>query len=52
MGIGLSICKTIIKAHGGDIKAKNLDIGSEFYFDLPAEKEDMSYDAESISSDY
>ena len=23
MGIGLSVCKTIIKAHGGELKAEN-----------------------------
>ena len=40
MGIGLSICKTIVKAHGGDIKAKNYEEGSEFYFYLPKEMEE------------
>lgn len=40
MGIGLSICKTIISAHGGDIKARNHNEGSEFYFYLPKEKEE------------
>ncbi len=45
MGIGLSICKTIIKAHGGDIKARNHSEGSEFFFYLPKEKEDKEYDA-------
>ena len=37
MGIGLSICKTIIVAHGGDIKAANHNNGAEFYFTLPKE---------------
>ena len=32
MGIGLSICKTIIVAHGGDIKATNHNNGAEFLF--------------------
>ncbi len=45
MGIGLSICKTIIKAHGGEINAKNHSDGSEFYFYLPKEKEEDDYDA-------
>ena len=40
MGIGLSICKTIVTAHGGDIMAKNHGDGSEFYFCLPKETEE------------
>lgn len=40
MGIGLSICKTIVSAHGGDIKARNHKEGSEFYFYLPKEEEE------------
>ncbi len=43
MGIGLSICKTIILAHGGEIRALNHTRGAEFYFTLP--KEDKHYDA-------
>lgn len=36
MGIGLSVCKTIVKAHGGKISASNLqDGGAEFSFTLP-----------------
>ncbi len=35
MGIGLSICKTIITAHGGSIAARNHDAGAEFTFTLP-----------------
>lgn len=37
MGIGLSICKTIITAHGGSITAFNHENGAEFYFILPKE---------------
>ena len=37
MGIGLSICKTIITAHKGSIDAKNHEQGAEFYFTLPKE---------------
>ena len=37
MGIGLSICKTIISAHGGTICAVNHEHGAEFYFSLPKE---------------
>ena len=40
MGIGLSICKTIVDAHGGDVKARNHGDGSEFYFCLPKETEE------------
>jgi two-component system sensor histidine kinase KdpD len=36
-GIGLSICKTIILAHDGEIHAINHKDGSEFYFSLPKE---------------
>ena len=35
MGIGLSICKTILTAHGGTINARNHPLGAEFYFTLP-----------------
>ena len=35
MGIGLSICKTIIAAHGGDITATNQEKGITFIFTLP-----------------
>ncbi|WP_310605145.1 sensor histidine kinase [Anaerosporobacter sp.] len=37
MGIGLSICKTIIDAHKGTINAKNCQPGAEFIFTLPKE---------------
>lgn len=38
-GIGLSICKTIITAHGGNIQARNLKKGVAFTFTLPLEEE-------------
>ena len=41
IGIGLSICKTIIQAHGGTITAANHEHGAEFTFILPKEKEDQ-----------
>ena len=41
IGIGLSICKTIIRAHGGTITAANHEHGAEFTFTLPKEKEDQ-----------
>lgn len=37
-GIGLTICKTIILAHGGTIEAKNHKNGAEFLFTLPREE--------------
>lgn len=36
-GIGLSICKTIVLTHGGEIHAKSHSDGTEFYFSLPKE---------------
>ena len=41
IGIGLSICKTIIQAHNGTISASNHSHGAEFTFTLPKEKEDL-----------
>lgn len=38
MGIGLSICKTIITAHDGSINVRNHEHGAEFYFSLPKER--------------
>lgn len=35
MGIGLSICNTIVQAHGGRISAHNHVHGAEFLFTLP-----------------
>lgn len=35
MGIGLSICKTIVMAHGGTLTARNLEQGSAFTITLP-----------------
>ncbi|MCI8784028.1 MAG: DUF4118 domain-containing protein [Dorea sp.] len=35
MGIGLSICRTIVQAHGGTITAHNHENGAEFAFSLP-----------------
>lgn len=39
MGIGLSICKTIISAHNGTIIAANHEKGAEFIFTLPKEEQ-------------
>lgn len=40
MGIGLSLCKTIIVAHGGEIEGKNHEKGAEICFWLPLEGEE------------
>lgn len=39
MGIGLSICKTIILAHNGTITAQNHAQGAVFTFTLPTEQQ-------------
>ena len=41
MGIGLTICKTIVAAHHGTICARNCDRGAEFTFTLPLAKEEV-----------
>ena len=39
MGIGLSVCRAIVRAHGGEIYARNrVGGGAEFRFWLPAEE--------------
>ena len=35
MGIGLSVCAAIIRAHGGTMDARNLSTGAEISFRLP-----------------
>lgn len=42
-GIGLSVCATIIKAHGGDIKAENIKNGGAV-FRFALDTEDENYD--------
>jgi two-component system sensor histidine kinase KdpD len=40
MGIGLSVCNSIVKAHGGTMEARNVPGGgAEFTFRLPLEEE-------------
>ena len=39
MGIGLSVCNTIVKAHGGGMSAENLPRGARLSFTLPLSEE-------------
>ena len=41
LGIGLSLCRSIIAAHGGTIDGENLEQGgAQFSFTLPLEEEE------------
>ena len=40
LGLGLSVCMAIVRAHGGTMEARNLETGAEFSFRLPLLKED------------
>ena len=42
IGLGLSVCLAIVRAHGGSMSARNLSGGAEFTFRLPLSKEDVS----------
>jgi two-component system sensor histidine kinase KdpD len=38
MGIGLSVCQTVVRAHGGRIRGENTGHGARFTAELPLEK--------------
>ena len=40
MGLGLSVCSAVVKAHGGHLSARNTGDGAEFTFCLPLSKEE------------
>ena len=40
MGLGLSVCLAIVRAHGGTMQAQNLPGGAEFTFRLPLEQQE------------
>jgi two-component system sensor kinase FixL len=42
MGLGLTICRTIIAAHGGQLWAVNTPAGTTFYFMLPIYPQDSA----------
>ena len=45
MGIGLSVCKSIIDAHRGKVWAENkIDGGAKILFTLPLEEEEQNGD--------
>ena len=41
MGLGLSVCSAVVKAHGGRLMARNHKDGAEFVFCLPLSKEEI-----------
>ena len=42
MGLGLSVCRAIVRAHGGQLNAGNREQGAEFCFTLPLTKEETA----------
>ena len=44
MGLGLSVCLAIVRAHSGTMEAKNLKTGAEFSFRLPLSKEEKKHE--------
>lgn len=48
MGIGLSICKTIVTAHHGTITGRNHEEGAEFVFTLPKNAQQINKAGEKL----
>lgn len=46
MGIGLSICKSIVMEHQGDVYARNYEDGAEFSFSLPMDEKELTEEKE------
>ncbi|WP_295583039.1 DUF4118 domain-containing protein [uncultured Oscillibacter sp.] len=44
MGLGLSVCLAVVRAHGGTMDAHNLETGAEFSFRLPLSNEEEPYE--------
>ena len=42
MGLGLSVCMAVVRAHGGMMEARNLERGAEFSFRLPLDSKEVS----------
>ena len=53
MGIGLSVCRSIIRAHGGELNAaRSHHGGAAFSFDLPMKEENGGDKSAQQNSDY
>ncbi|MDA0705018.1 MAG: ATP-binding protein, partial [Proteobacteria bacterium] len=44
MGIGLSLCRRIVRAHGGEIEARQTGEGAEFAFTIPVTASEQAHD--------
>ncbi|MCW4011939.1 MAG: ATP-binding protein [Candidatus Bathyarchaeota archaeon] len=52
-GLGLTVCKRIVEAHGGEIVVKShIDVGTRFTIGLPIKNESKSYDQIAVGFDY